>query len=34
MIAFLLRARFVFLGASAALVSLYVWIGYRLHHRE
>ena len=34
MIAFLLRARFLFLPACAALVSLYLWIGYRSHRAE
>jgi hypothetical protein len=34
MIAFLLRARFFFLLACAALVSLYLWIGYRSHTAE
>jgi len=34
MIALLLKARFVFLAASGALVSLYLWIGYRSHRAE
>ena len=34
MIAHLLQARFVLLGACAALVSLYLWIGYRSHRAE
>ena len=34
MIAFLLEARFVFLVACGALVSLYLWIGYRSHRTE
>jgi len=34
MIAQLLQARFVFLGACGALVSLYLWIGCRSHRAE
>jgi hypothetical protein len=34
MIALLLRARFVFLIASGALVLLYLWIGYRSNRAE
>jgi hypothetical protein len=34
MIAFLLWARFFFLGACGALVSLYLWVGYRSHRAE
>jgi hypothetical protein len=34
MIAFLLWARFVFLGVCGALVSLYLWMGYRSHRTE
>jgi hypothetical protein len=34
MIAYLLWARFVFLGACGALVSLYLWIGTRSHRAE
>jgi hypothetical protein len=34
MIAFLLSARFFFLGVCGALVSLYLWIGYRSHRAE
>jgi hypothetical protein len=34
MIALLLWVRFLFLFACGALVSLYVWIGYRSHKTE
>ena len=34
MIPFLLRARVFFLPACGALVSLYLWIGYRSHKAE
>ncbi len=34
MIAFLLWARVLFFVACGALVSLYLWIGYRLHRAE
>jgi hypothetical protein len=34
MIALLLWARFVFLGVCGALVSLYLWIGYRSQRAE
>ncbi len=34
MIAYLLWARFVFLAACGALVSLYLWIGYRSNRAE
>ena len=34
MIADLLQARFVLLGACGALVSLYLWIGYRSQRTE
>jgi hypothetical protein len=34
MIAILLWARFLFLGACGGLVLFYLWIGYRSHKAE